>query len=436
MKFSQVLFLSAQLGTQLVVEAAYNGTENSTVGIYPLSTDDQFSFVLTEALALANGGGSATSEILRAASQIVPGDFESWFNEFNWLGDRIHELATQAKTATSKREALFRAASYHRLSSFFLTANASDPRLYSTHESALEDFHEAISLLPVPGKNFTVSGPGYDIPGYFFKARNDDCTKVPTFLIGNGYDAPQQDSWHALGREILDRGWNFVTYEGPGQPTVRRQQGLGFRPDWWNVVTPVVDYLAQRGDVDMDNVALAGISFGGQLAPLAATREHRVKAVLSIDGITNLQQAILGQFGDQLNAIFSSGNASYFDAVIKAAVSAPGASSKFRWVTGQGLWVFNTTSYFSWMSQMAPFALTQERVDNITAYGWVGRGEGDDSVGGQETTLAGYYNASGRHNASFHTFPTDLGAGLHCQLGAEPHLAQVAFDWLDGIFSN
>lgn len=400
-----------------------------------MSADGEFSFILTEALALANGGGSATSEILRAASQIVPGDLDSWFQEFYWLAEQIHELALLAKTPTSKRGALFRAASYYRLSNFFLTANSSDPRLYSIWDSALKDFHEAISYLPIPGEIFSVPGPSYDVPGYFFKANKDNCTKLPTIVIGSGYDAAQEDSWHSLGKEVLDRGWNFVTYEGPGQPTVRRQQQAGFIPDWWNAVTPVVDYLATRGDVDMDNIALIGVSFGGQLAPLAATHEHRFKAVLSMDGLVDMQKAVLDQFGE-LATIFASGNASYFDAAIEHELSLPSAPTEFKWVVGQGLWAFNTTSYYDWLKQLGTFALSQEKVDNITAYPWVGRGENDDLVGGQEHILAGYYNASGNHNAAFHVFPTNLGAGEHCQLGAEPHLAQIAFDWLDGIFSS
>ncbi|KAI1847735.1 hypothetical protein JX266_006230 [Neoarthrinium moseri] len=419
----------------IIAGAAYNGTENSTTTIYPLSADEEFSFILTEILALANGGGTATSEVLRAASQILPGDFESWYNEFNWLGMRIHDLATQAKSATSKREALFRASSYYRFSSFFLTGNSSDPRLYDTFEKSLEDFHEAISLLPIPGELYSVSGPSYDIPGYFFKANAGNATKLPTIVVGSGYDAAQEDSWHALGKEATDRGYNFVTYEGPGQPTVRRKQKAGFIPEWWDVVTPVVDYLSQRDDVDMNNLALIGLSFGGQLAPRAASREHRFKAVFSIDGLVDMQAAVLDKFPDELTTLFKSSNASFFDKVVSSALDQPDTSTLFKWFTSQGLWAFNTTSYYDWLSQLGEFALTQELVNNISAYGWVGKGEDDDLVGGQEDVLARYYNASGRRDATFQLFPMNLGAGLHCQLGAEPYLAQAAFDWLDGIVS-
>jgi dienelactone hydrolase len=38
----------------------------------------------------------------------------------------------------------------------------------------------------------------------------------------------------------------------------------------------VVDYLLSRPDVDPERIALIGLSFGGYLAPRAATAEHRL----------------------------------------------------------------------------------------------------------------------------------------------------------------
>ncbi|KAK6065527.1 hypothetical protein SCUP515_11164 [Seiridium cupressi] len=257
-------------GTQLCFHMAeavstYNGTENSSVPIYPLSSDNYFTFVLTETLTLANGGGSAASEVLRLASQIVPGDFDGWFSEYDWMGDQMYALAQRAKTSISKRGTLFRAASYWRLSGFFLTGNASDSRLYGKWDLGLEAFSEAISLLP----------------------------KLPTIVVGTGYDGPQQDVWHQLGQEATSRGYNFVTYEGPNQPTVRRHDNIRFIPNWWDVVTSIVDEISSRADVDMDNLAYIGVSFGGELALRVASREHRFKAVIAIGGLVDMQEAIL-----------------------------------------------------------------------------------------------------------------------------------------------
>jgi hypothetical protein len=366
------------------------------------------------------------------ASQIIPGDYDSWYNEFTWMADQIQALAAQAKTPTSKRESLFRASSYYRLAPFFLTDNASDSRLYTNWQLAIDDFNEAISLMDTPGVPFTVPGPNYDVLGYFFKTSKAGCEKAPTIIVGDGYDGAQQDAWHALGQDALDRGYNFVTYEGPGQPSVIRDQKVGFVPDWWNVVTPVVDWLAKRDDVDMDNLALAGISFGGILAPLAATHEHRLKAVISIDGALNLAGPVLADFN--LTQVFASGNATLFNGYIAEILSSPELPTSGRWILGQSNWVMNTTDHFDAFTQLNNINLDQAKVDNITAQGWVGRGQGDDSFPGQEIMLASYYNASGKSDSHYQFFRTDMGAGLHCQLGAEQQLAQSIYDWLNGIF--
>lgn len=407
--------------------------------MYALSNDTEFAFLLSEVLSFSNGGGAATGEVLRAASQIVPGDFESYYREFKFLADAIHDAGSGAKHPSARREAFFRSAAYYRAADFFLHGNPSDPRLVSLWDSQLADFGEAISLLQVPGEKVTVHADGFDIPVLFFaaagtggaeKQRNHTtASRRPTFLVGSGYDGPQESLYHGIGRYVLERGWNFATYEGPGQPTVRRQQGLGFRPDWWNVVTPVVDYLSERADVDTDRVALAGFSFGGTLAPRAASREHRLAAVLLINGLYSMQQSLRQKFPAQLVQLFDSGNATLFDEVVNEARSQPGADTQFRWLLDQGTWSFNTTSPFDWFSQLGEFNL-DGILGNITSPVFVASGENDDMAPGQPEEVAKLLGDQGY----YHLFKTELGAGEHCQLGAEPQLAQVALDWLDGIF--
>jgi predicted dienelactone hydrolase len=58
-------------------------------------------------------------------------------------------------------------------------------------------------------------------------------------------------------------------------------RGVPIRPDWENVISPVVDYLQTRPDVDRERIALIGLSLAGYLAPRAATAEHRLAACVS-----------------------------------------------------------------------------------------------------------------------------------------------------------
>lgn len=179
--------------------------------------------------------------------------------------------------------------------------------------------------------------------------------KIPTVIACNGYDGSQEELYHALGRSVLDRGWNFVTFEGPGQPTVRRDQNPGFIPNWWDVVTPVVDCLETRDDVDMDALALYGISFGGTLAPRAASRERRLAAGLAIDGIIDLRAATLKKFPPELIEIFDSGNKPLFDRIMLGLEANTSTPTALRWIIGESLFAFNTRSPFDWLTQLGQY---------------------------------------------------------------------------------
>jgi len=43
----------------------------------------------------------------------------------------------------------------------------------------------------------------------------------------------------------------------------------------------VVDFALKRREVDRNNIALMGISFGGYLVPRAVAFEHRLKACIA-----------------------------------------------------------------------------------------------------------------------------------------------------------
>src|SRR5215467_11983379 len=64
------------------------------------------------------------------------------------------------------------------------------------------------------------------------------------------------------------------------------------RPDWENVVRAVVDFVLARPEVDPRRVALIGWSFGGYLAPRAASGEPRLAACIADPGQWNLLEAM------------------------------------------------------------------------------------------------------------------------------------------------
>ncbi|RFU31615.1 hypothetical protein B7463_g4741, partial [Scytalidium lignicola] len=409
-------FPSRLLGRQ---STAYNGTNNvSAPALFPLSTDDYFSFYFTEILALANGGGSATSEVLRAVSQILPGDYESVYNEFNYLADAIHDVARSVnvtKNPVSAREAYFRASSYYRAAEFFLHGNISDPRIYTLWDSVLTDFDIAISLLDIPGERVNVSamsenGTKFTVPITFYKAHND-CTKAPTLLVGNGYDAAQEDSYHYIGLGALSRGWNVATYEGPppahGPPPAATglYSGLVERRN----SSSVVPHLARR-------CGLFTHCLNGNILRRLA-------------GAAGREQGAPSRGQPSMIDSFIEGNVTAFDTLWNELEVLPSVPTDLRWLIAQSKWSFNTNSPSDWLTQLNQFALTPDVAKAINVPVFLAKAQNDTLTLTQPEQAEAVFTQAGK-NTTFHEFTTVLGAGEHCSLGAEPQLAQVIFDWL------
>ena len=74
-----------------------------------------------------------------------------------------------------------------------------------------------------------------------------------------GYDGTCEELFFIIAGGALERGYNVLVFDGPGQGGALVVQKLPMRPDWENVVTPVVDYLFRRRDVDPACIALSAV---------------------------------------------------------------------------------------------------------------------------------------------------------------------------------
>ena len=405
---------------------------NSTANpMYQLSNDTEFHFEILRVISLSPFEGADIGEVLVAANQINPGNFESFYTAFNSLAIRVQTVANSinsTKHPISARNALFKAASYYRSADFFLHGNWGDPRIYSLWDKQLAAFDAAMALLPVPGQriNLRAKDGNFTIPAMFFGTGIPG--PWPTILMCNGYDGSQEEMFHLIGKAVLERGMNVITFEGPGQPTVRREQNLGFIPQWERVVTPVVDYALTRSEVDSAAIGLMGYSLGGYLAPRAAAFEHRVAAVFAVDGVYDFGQSLQTNFPPQVVAIFKSGNATLFNYIIDKAVADPSTSSALRWAVQQGMWSFDAKTPFEWMTKAQEYSLANLTQD-IKAPIFVGDAEDDQFFPGQAKMLAQELG----DRAIYHFFKAIDGAGEHASMGVSVLESQVLLDWFQDI---
>jgi dienelactone hydrolase len=166
-------------------------------------------------------------------------------------------------------------------------------------------WQQASQLFDPPFEPVRIPYGGSFLPGYLLR-QDTRTVRRPTVILNNGEDA-QNDRLYAYGgAAALERGYNALIFEGPGQGSVLFQRQVPFRPDWENVITPVVDYLRSRPDVDPSRIALSGSSLGGELVIRAAAFEHRLAAVIADPGILSVWLSWTTGF-PELGTLFASG---------------------------------------------------------------------------------------------------------------------------------
>ncbi|MEO6116403.1 MAG: alpha/beta fold hydrolase, partial [Pseudolysinimonas sp.] len=269
---------------------------------------------------------------------------------------------------------------------------------------------------------------GTTLPGYYFRAAADD-TLRPTMILVNGYDGTAEELYFTNGAAALERGYNVLAFDGPGQGAMIIDRGVPFRPDWENVITPVMDFTLGLPAVDPTRIAVMGLSFGGYLAPRAATGEHRLAACVSDCGPYDLFDASASRLPGFLAKQLPHGNATLLrllDRLVKGVLSRPTAG----WALRRNLMVHGLSDPLEYF-RMAPDYSMKGREHLIECPTFVCSAEGDDL----SVNAPRLYDAL-RCPKEYVQFAKADGGGEHCESGARTLFHQRAFDWLDRVLAQ
>ncbi len=232
-------------------------------------------------MSAASAQSADIGEALATARRIRKLDGASWFLEWARTADeagRVGEEAKRSGDLVTALQAFLRASEYHRQSYYFIRSNLDDVRLQKAHRNHVEMFLAAAELMARSAIPVHIPYSGTALGGYFF-APNDSRVPRPTLVFPCGYDSTAESGWANVPAG-LERGYNVLLFDGPGQGEALYGQRLYLRPDFEAVVSPVLDWLLARSDVDPAGVVLIGRSFAGYLAPRAAAFEPRLAALV------------------------------------------------------------------------------------------------------------------------------------------------------------
>jgi pimeloyl-ACP methyl ester carboxylesterase len=407
--------------------------------------DPTFSLQLLRAIAESYYKCADIGECLSTAHRIREGDFESWHQEWLKTADRVHEYADNSLSEghnTSAREAYFRASNYYRVAEFLLI-DPEDPRIQTTSGNSKVCFSKAAELLSpyIIVDSVEIPYEGTTLPGYYYYvnqeglAREKKPSPKPLLIAHGGFDSTIEELYSSAAAPALERGYSCLTFEGPGQGVVIRNQKIPFRYDWEKVVSPVVDYVlrvhrdkSEEGyrSTDPQRIALMGISMGGYLAARAAAFEPRLAACILYNGVYDGYGALTSNFPKSLLDAVENREERVVNTIMSILMD---LDDNIRFNMKHGMWTMAVNTPFELIEKSKGYTI-KDIAHKIQCPTLVLEAEKDDSFPGQPKKVFDALSCS----KDFIIFTQEEGAEEHCQCGAFALCNQRIFDWLDKTF--
>lgn len=388
-------------------------------------SDASFHFQFLRIIGYSVVQATDINECWMAARNIIQADFESWYYHWHALAERLKKDADSTFKENhyeSAKGLYLRASNYYRAAEFYLHGNPHDQRIVETARKGRECFLAFIALekhieaLEIPYENTT-------LPAYFYAVDNPKAT----LIIQTGFDGTQEELY-VYAQQATKRGYNVLTFEGPGQGRVIREQELPMRADWEQVVTPVIDYLSTRHDVKMDKLILYGLSLGGYLAPRAASKDKRIKILIANGGVYDPVEGIVQAFkiapSKEAFVEMLKHAPEEVDAVMRAMM---GKDTIMRWFIEHGMYIFQVKTPAAFYLKYSDLTMHGHAHD-IQSVALICDSEQEQlALAGQARTLFDHLTT----NKSFMLFTAQEGAEFHCQVGALLRSTERIYDWLD-----
>jgi hypothetical protein len=275
-----------------------------------LSKNEMLDFQLGRTLSYQHYEGATNGEVARFGNLFRQrgGTRQAWVNTWCELGRQCRSAAEQAQSdrrVQTAKSLFLRAYNYLRAAEFFFNrVEAGAQAQRDLFDESVACFDAGIALTRYPPEKISIPYEGkVTLPGYFFKAHDDDVPRPTLIISGGGDGAGEEIYFIASVPDALERGLNVLLFHGPGQRGVMHQDArCVFRHDSEVWISKIVDYALSRGDVDPQKLALYGLSFGGYLTPRAAAHDARIKALIPNAPIRDFSSLFSNALRDQLPA--------------------------------------------------------------------------------------------------------------------------------------
>jgi hypothetical protein len=295
-----------------------SGSRSAPGGLF---ADADFDYEARIVLGAAASGIGDAGLVLATLDRITDGDPESWFGA--WTG-MAADLAARGDEALrcghlgTASWAFLAAAEYYAKALVFADGLADQSVLLPTFREGRSCWEKVVDASG--GRFVRLQVPYEDtaLPGYLLRPDGTGAAR-PTLVMTNGSDGSLPGLVGYGGAAALNRGWNAFLFDGPGQQSMLFERGIPFRHDWEAVLTPVIDFLAGRSDVDASALTGYGISQGGYWITRAAAFERRLVAAVADPGVVDVSAGWTAHLPPALLDMLNSGQKDAFNAAMAEA---------------------------------------------------------------------------------------------------------------------
>jgi hypothetical protein len=382
-----------------------------------------FEMIFLTSLGRAYHSGGNVGKVLYLSRQVEDGDFEGAYLAFKEAGDEARALAEESAShghRESARQAYLWAQNFYDSSTYFVDGSKDANRFLPTWELLYDCWLKSLPFFVPPIEPVSIPYEQTQLHGFFFRGKST-ARQRPLLILVNGSDGSLLDMWLWGGAGALARGYDCLTFDGPGQGYALWKDKLYFRPDWEKVISPVIEYALSRSEVDPKRIAIQGISQGGYWVPRAVAFEKRIAAAIADPGVVDVSTSWTVNLPKPLRELLKSGGKTEFDNYLgKSLDPATKSNLTFR------MRPFGFTSYYDTYKAVLEYNL-EGIASQISCPLLITEPVNESYWPGQSRRL---YDLVTSAKELVHFSESD-GADLHCEPKGTGLRDLRVFDWLD-----
>ena len=392
-------------------------------------TDAGFDFEARSAIGAAACGIGDVGLVLATLDAVVDGDSQSWFDAWSRVADRLAGTAEKAAAdghLATARWAYLAAAEYFAKALGAVDGLPDQSALLPTFTRHRQCFDAWIDASAGHHVRFEIpyqgpAGSGVtSLPGYLLRPETDGRPR-PTLVMTNGSDGSLTALVGSGALEALSRGWNVCLYDGPGQQSMLFEHHVPFRHDWEAVLTPVIDTLIARTDVDATALTGYGISQAGYWLPRALAFEHRLVAAVADPGVVDVSTSWTDHLPPEMLELLHSGQKDVFNGYMQQVDADPATARTLAF----RMRPYGTTDVFDVYTEVEKYHL-RDVARRISTPLFITNPQDEQFWPGQSAQLASLLTGT----RLLVDFTRDDGANFHCQPMGRRLTDMRMFDWL------